>query len=154
MDARRVPRPNRVALATGYQPLAATKAARCGLVLAMLVLLVFPIAGTAGPYKLSSLDRQGDTLDGQFLRAVGVDAFNDNQDVILFASFSSCPPTCDSGLFVNDQLVVRSGDLIDGTPVIPAGRASINNSGQFAFVGAIDDCSLIGGPLDALYARS
>jgi len=148
MDPRRVARPDRVALAAGWQPLAATKAVRYGLALAMLVLLVFPITGTAGPYKLSVLVRQGDTLDGQFLRTIFDAAFNDNQDLLFGASFAPFPPPPpETGLFVNDQLVVRSGDLIGDTRVIPSGRASINNSGQFAFVGGIDDGSFLGGPL-------
>jgi len=153
MDPRRVARPDRAALAAGWQPLAATKAVRYGLALALLVLLVLPIAGTAGPYKLSVLVRQGDTLDGQFLRTIFGAAFNDNQDLLFGASFSQFPPPPqDSGLFVNDQLVVRSGDLIGDTRVIPVGRASINNSGELAFVAQIDDGSFLGGP-STLFTR-
>lgn len=102
----------------------------------------------AANYKFSILAKTGDTISGEILTDFGYAApqINDAGKVVFAGSFGSGA----SGIFTPSQLLVKTGDPVDGITLSSISGFTINNRGTLVFSGSFSGGSGIFTPSRAL----
>lgn len=115
--------------------------ARAGFVAAMLALSgAFAGRVEAAAYSLDILAQAGDTIDGQFLFNAARPSLNNHGIVAFDAGCSPCG-TAGNGIFTQNQLLVKTGDVIGGETIQfinHSGHKSFNDAGTVAFAAGYD----------------